>query len=380
MKVVFISNYFNHHQKYLCDALYNMNDIRFNFISTSEMREERRKMGYDKIELPSYVIHWEKNEEKDKAQKIVDEADAVICGFPPKEMLRYRVKKNKVIFYYTERPLKSAVPFLIKLKTTLSWRLRAPRKKNIYLLSASAYAPYDYSTLKVFNNKTFRFGYFPEAKEYTSFSEKEQSTILWCGRLLGWKRPLDAANAALNLKNQGYSFKMKLIGNGEEEEKLKSFINENNLSNFVEMCGFLPPEQIRSEMEKSSIYLFTSNKQEGWGAVLNESMNSGCAVIASHAAGSSRYLIEDEENGLIYQSGNVEMLTDKLKTLLDSPETVKKLGVNAYKTITEKWNAETAAKRFIILAKSVLNQNKTLDLFPDGPCSIAPVISDEWQK
>lgn len=44
--------------------------------------------------------------------------------------------------------------------------------------------------------------------------------------------------------------------------------------------------EVRSYMEKADIYLFTSDFNEGWGAVLNESMNSGCAVVASHAIGS----------------------------------------------------------------------------------------------
>ena len=49
-------------------------------------------------------------------------------------------------------------------------------------------------------------------------------------------------------------------------------------------------------MEKSEIFLFTSDKGEGWGAVLNESMNSACAVVASHAIGSVPFLLKDGEN------------------------------------------------------------------------------------
>ena len=45
-------------------------------------------------------------------------------------------------------------------------------------------------------------------------------------------------------------------------------------------------------MEKSHIHLFTSNHLEGWGAVVNEAMNSGCAVVANREAGAVPYLIE----------------------------------------------------------------------------------------
>ena len=53
-------------------------------------------------------------------------------------------------------------------------------------------------------------------------------------------------------------------------------------------------------MERADIYLATSDRQEGWGAVINEAMNSGCAVVADHMMGAVPYLISHEENGMIY--------------------------------------------------------------------------------
>ena len=34
-------------------------------------------------------------------------------------------------------------------------------------------------------------------------------------------------------------------------------------------------------MEKADIFLFTSDRREGWGAVANEAMNSACALVVS---------------------------------------------------------------------------------------------------
>ncbi|MBE6649499.1 MAG: glycosyltransferase [Ruminococcaceae bacterium] len=373
MKIVFVSNYFNHHQKPFCDALYYTKDIEFNFIATTSMREERRKMGYDKISIPSYVIQSDASEKAMiEAKKLINEADAVICGLPPRELLKKRIRNSKVIFYYTERPMKTAPSYLQKLKLKVAWKTRASRKKPIYLLAAGAYTASDYSELGVFENKAYKWGYFPETiTDVDLQSSKENGSILWCGRLLAWKHPMDAVQAALNLKKEGYSFKLKIIGNGEEEERIKKFILKNSLSDHVILSDFLSPYEVRKEMEKAEIYLFTSDGGEGWGAVLNESMNSGCAVLASDKAGASRFLIKDSENGFIYESENVNSLTEKLKFLLDNPEKRKKLSINAYKTITEEWNAKTAAKRFIILAKAIINGSPFPELFPNGPCSKA---------
>ena len=122
----------------------------------------------------------------------------------------------------------------------------------------------------------------------------------------------------------------------------------------------------------------TSDRQEGWGAVLNEAMNSGCAVVASHSAGSTHYLIKHKENGLIYTSGNIDDLYNKVKYLLNDPAEQKKLGASAYNTITDEWNAQTAAQRLVRLFKAVLDGEKSPDLYPSGPCSKAYVIKDDW--
>ena len=83
------------------------------------------------------------------------------------------------------------------------------------------------------------------------------------------------------------------------------------------MLGAMPPEEVRRHMEKADIYLFTSDFNEGWGAVLNESMNSGCAVVASHAIGSVPFLIKNGENGLIYENGNQLDLEKQVLRLLE---------------------------------------------------------------
>ena len=45
MKLVFVSNYFNHHQQPLAEAINRINGGDFYFIATTTMRQERRAMG-----------------------------------------------------------------------------------------------------------------------------------------------------------------------------------------------------------------------------------------------------------------------------------------------------------------------------------------------
>lgn len=160
---------------------------------------------------------------------------------------------------------------------------------------------------------------------------------------------------------------MSIIGNGEMEPQLRDMIEKKGLLDCVEMLGAMPPEKVREHMEQADIFLFTSDFNEGWGAVLNESMNSGCAVVASHAIGSVPFLIKDGVNGVVYKNGSQKDLNQAVMELLDDPEKRKQIGQAAYRTMTEKWNGENAAERFIELSKALKEGKDTP--YPDGPCS-----------
>ena len=125
-------------------------------------------------------------------------------------------------------------------------------------------------------------------------------------------------------------------------------------------------------MEKCHIHLFTSNYLEGWGAVVNEAMNSGCAVIANVQAGSVPYLIKHGENGLIYD-GTYEDFAIQLNKLMDDKNMIQKLGKAAYETIVTTWNAEHAAKELLRFCKD-LQEGRVIPA-GEGPLSVAPVIA-----
>lgn len=122
-------------------------------------------------------------------------------------------------------------------------------------------------------------------------------------------------------------------------------------------------------MRNHQIFLFTSDRNEGWGAVLNESMSNGCAVVASDLIGSAPFLIEDGVNGLLFKSENVDSLYAKVKMLLDNPTLTENMAENAILTMRNTWSPKIAAERFIKLASNLSNGEDTP--FENGPCSKA---------
>lgn len=378
MKIVFVSNYFNHHQQPLSDALYALTDGQYVFIATTPLSEERRRLGYGKAPLPPYVqFSYPGLDAWRHCRQLIEEADVVIAGSAPYELLRGRIRQGKLLFCYHERPLKKGFSVIKYLPRLILWRHRMPQQKPIYLLCAGAYVARDYDLFGMYRGKCFRWGYFPEAKHYPDLEgmlgKKASHTLLWCGRMIHWKHPDHALQAVKRLRQEGYDLRLRFVGTGQMEAQLKAMAAQWNLEDCVTFCGPMPPEQVRAEMEQSGIYLFTSDRQEGWGAVVNEAMNSGCAVVASHAPGVVPYLLRDGENGLIYESGNVDALCQQIRMLLDDPDCQRHLGRAAYETIAQQWNGPVAAQRFIELAAALL-RDEPPQLPPDGPCSQATVL------
>lgn len=114
--------------------------------------------------------------------------------------------------------------------------------------------------------------------------------------------------------------------------------------------------------------------------MLNEAMNSGCAVVASDAAGATPYLVNDGVNGSVYHSGNIQELCEKVRRLLENTTMQYSFGKAAYQTITELWNAEVAAKRFLQLSQALLNGADASGLFANGPCSPAKPLREDWYQ
>ncbi len=376
---IFLSNYYTHHQKSLCEELNSKIKDGFTFISTAEFEKSRKDLGWSEQENVPFV---KKKEDftPDALERFINEAEVVILGDAPLSLVRTRLIQNKLVFKYSERVFKHGYQVTKWLPRIFTYYKNYSRYKSFYLLSASAYTTVDFAMHFSFFNKSYKWGYFPETKLYDLnelMLHKDSAGILWCGRFLDWKHPEAAVSVAKRLKDEGFSFTLDFVGVGETEPMLRNAVEENDLSDCVNFLGSATPDEVRNYMEKAGVFLFTSDFNEGWGAVLNESMNSGCAVVASCAAGSVPYLIKNNENGFIYKNGDIDDLYNKVKLLLTNTEMQKSFGKKAYHTIVDLWNAEDSVKRLIKFTEEIKDHGYC-DLYKDGPCSKAPIISNNW--
>lgn len=366
MKLIFVSNYLNHHQIPFCDSLYEKLKGDFAFVQTEPMEQERIDMGWDSNIQKPYLKFFYKTP-KECRDLILDSEMVLFGGTDDESYITDRLQASKPVIRYSERlyktgQWKAVSPRGLKKKYHDHTRYR---NSDVYLLCSGGYVASDFGIIRSYPGKMFCWGYFPETIHYDVdhlFKNKEMDpvSILWAGRFIDWKHPELAVETAEYLKSQDVSFHLDIIGGGELKEYIETLIREKHLENFVTLRGFLPPPEVRSFMERANILLFTSDRQEGWGAVANEAMNSGCAVVADHMIGAVPYLIQNGKNGLIYKDGDKKMLFEHTCRLAQDPSLCRKLGENAYRTIVTEWNAENAAEKLI----EMIDEIKTGTLKP----------------
>lgn len=376
MKIAFFSNFLNHHQLPLCEALYNTEGIEFLFVACERIPEDRLKMGYEDMNT-KYPFVLRAYEDAEAAMKVAEEYDAVIFGACPTSYLARRMNEDKLSFRFCERSLKKGTwrRFIPRTRKKIYEGYTKYKKKKLYILGASSYAASDLALCGFDKKKCFEWGYFPAIDEknlddvFAKKHENKVPEILYAGRLLPLKHVIDTVKAVHNLKLQNIDTHFTIIGEGECAAEIKNYVETNDLSDRVTMLPFMSPDEVRKYMDKADIFVFGSNFYEGWGAVVNEAMNSACATVVSHAVGSAAYLIRNGENGYVYKFADVNELTEKLKTLVCDQELRESFGKEAYKTVTELWTAPVAAERFVKLCETIYQGEDYRSRYESGPCS-----------
>lgn len=380
MKITFYSNFLNHHQLPFCKEMVKLIGNNFKFVATEKIPHERIELGYEDMN-DKYNFVVKEYENPTEASRLAKTSDVIIIGSAPNKYMHKAIKNNVLCFRYSERIHRNG--FSLKMWLSLIKNFTFKERRNTYLLCSSAYTSMDFAKSFAYINRTYKWGYFPEVKIYKNINDiinkKEMKSILWVSRFIKLKHPEIVIDLASKLKKDGYNFTIRMIGIGEEEHKISEMIRERKIEKNVKLLGSMSPADVRKEMEKSQIFLFTSDRREGWGAVLNEAMNSGCAVVANSEIGSVPFLIKNKNNGLIYEDKNFENIYKNVTTLLNDQKLCKKIGVNAYETMINIWNPKLVANRFIELA-NCLKKNKKCDKFLDGPCSKANRLKDYWYK
>jgi glycosyltransferase involved in cell wall biosynthesis len=166
---------------------------------------------------------------------------------------------------------------------------------------------------------------------------KDKPVILFASKLLPRKRPMDLLLAFQRASKISTQAALVFVGSGEEEQSLKDYVRNNNLSD-VHFFGFRNQSELPKFYSVADVFVLPT-ENEPWGLILNEVMCAGLPVIVSSEVGAAADLVRHGENGLLFEAGNVEQLAGCLRQLVIDRETRNRMGEES-RSIISNWDYE----------------------------------------
>jgi glycosyltransferase involved in cell wall biosynthesis len=173
--------------------------------------------------------------------------------------------------------------------------------------------------------------------------------ILSVGRLVEKKGFQDLLQALSLVKQHGVAFECAIYGDGPLHGQLQAWIDEHDMTGEVTLKGDRTQQELISVYQSAALFILTPHQTEdgdrdGIPNVLVEAMAVGLPVITTAISGIPE-LVENNQNGLLYQPHDVEGISSGIIELLRNAQKRKQFGSEASKKVMEQFDIAQAAKR-----------------------------------
>ena len=161
----------------------------------------------------------------------------------------------------------------------------------------------------------------------------DQPVIVFSGKLIERKRPLDLLAAYRQIRLTGINAGLLYIGDGELRSQLEAEIAQYGLED-VKIVGFKNQSEISSVYICGDVFVLPS-RFDTWGLVVNEAMNFEMPVIVSDKVGAGYDLVKEDKTGYVFSLGDVTGLSKTLIKILRDREKQAAMGKAARRLIDE---------------------------------------------
>ena len=141
------------------------------------------------------------------------------------------------------------------------------------------------------------------------------------------------------LTKKGVDINAYFVGNAMEESylrKLKDDVKARGIEKQIHFLGFMKNPHHFYQICDGVVL---ASKRETFGLVLIEAMQMQTAVVGSNTGGVVE-IIDDKENGLLFEAENDIDLADKINFMIENPQKVKDMELAAFKKCEEYFNDE----------------------------------------
>ena len=196
----------------------------------------------------------------------------------------------------------------------------------------------------------------PENQSVRPNSDSKHPIFLYVGQLIARKGLNILLEACAILKQQGHAnYSLWVVGDGEQNQELKNFVERSGLAAQIEWFGKVEYGCLGMYFQSADVFVFPTH-EDIWGMVLVEAMAFSKPIICSSGAGSVE-VMEDQENGFVYEPDNPNQLAAHMSRFIGMPELAESMGKKSLQIM--KYNTpEVAVKVFFNAIKGFYNSRE----------------------
>jgi glycosyltransferase involved in cell wall biosynthesis len=171
--------------------------------------------------------------------------------------------------------------------------------------------------------------------------------FLSVGRLNQDKGQLELVKA-YHMVLRSFNKRTKLIlvgGDGGDKKKIQQYIDENNLSGYVELKGFLPDKSLQLLYQQVDIFVLLT-KVESFGIAFAEAQSYALPIIG-YAIGAVKSVYK--RGAILVEPSSRKMAGEALRLLVNDDGFRRELGREAYEFAMENFCWKKSAKAFMNL-------------------------------
>lgn len=182
---------------------------------------------------------------------------------------------------------------------------------------------------------------------------EDDGYAFYFGRLIKEKGIFTLLEAFKGLKDK----KLLIAGDGPDLEKIKEYLNKNNMQENVKLLGYIDSDKVKEYVRKSSFIIVPSIWYENCPYSVLETLAIGKTIIGSNLGGIPE-LVKNNESGLIYTYNKPKELQEKMRALFENKELADELGKNAKQIAKKEYSKESYYNKIINIYEGAVKNGK----------------------
>lgn len=336
----------------------------------------------NKQQIPTYIVnqhtgrYWYKDLNSGSELRVKTIARSILNKIAYIRIAHILKKNNIQIVHMNTLTSFVAAKAAVKLKLKVVWHIREFMEEDLNLtfcnkeqsyklinnssqiIAISSSIKEKYS--KVLNNSNIKVvyngididNYFCKRMLFTNHKLK----IAIIGRVTEQKGQMEYLQAIKMLPDSiKENIQSYIIGDANSEEygiKIQNYVRENNMQSIVTFTGF---KKDVAKYMKSIDILCSCSKCEAFGRTTVEGMLAGCVIIGTDT-GATPEIVDNGENGYIYESGNPQQLSKRIEYIYNHRKEAQEIAIKGQIKAKQNFTAEKNASEIFEIYKEILEQ------------------------